>query len=198
MNAAGRPPLGRPSSWRPGTLPRMRIRSGIATLPLAVAIAFAASAIAQTPGLVPGVHHLHLKGIGKVRFGMTVKEARDAAGVHMVKSRVNQCTYLDAGPPGTGQGPTLMFVGGKFRVVTTRRPRREFSTPKGVGVGTRLRRVRRLYPGAERTVNIGAPQGFNLVWKRGHKRRFVFEISNGKVFGIKSGVMPYVKWQECA
>jgi hypothetical protein len=42
------------------------------------------------------------------------------------------------------------------------------------------------------------PEGFNLVWKPGRKRRFVFEIDNGKVFGIKSGVMPYVKWQECA
>jgi hypothetical protein len=176
----------------------MPSRFWVAALSLAAVIAFAASAGAQTPGLVPGVHDLHLKGIGKVRFGMTVKEARDAAGVHMVKSRVNECTYLDAGPPGTGKGPTLMFVGGRFRVVTTRRPRREFSTPKGVGVGTRLRRVRRLYPGGERTVNIGAPEGFNLVWRRGHKRRFVFEISNGRVFGIKSGVMPYVKWQECA
>ena len=176
----------------------MRIRSGIAALLLAVAVTFAASATAQAPGLVPTVHHLHLKGIGKVRFGMTVKEARDAAGVYMRKSRVNQCTYLDAGPPGTGQGPTLMFVGGKFRVVTTRRPRGEFSTRKGVGVGTRLRRVRRLYPGGERTVNIGAPQGFNLVWKPGRRYRFVFEVSNGKVFGIKSGVMPWVKWQECA
>lgn len=176
----------------------MPTRSSIAALLLAAAITLAAPAAAQTPGLVPTVHDLHLKGIGKVRFGMTVKEARDAAGVYMTRSRVNECTYLDAGPPGTGQGPTLMFVKGKFRVVTTRRPRREFSTPKGVGVGTRLRRVRRLYPGAERTVNIGNPQGFNLVWKRGRKRRFVFEISNGRVFGIKSGVMPYVKWQECA
>ena len=147
----------------PGTVPRMPVRSAIAALALAAAIALAASAAAQTPGLVPGVHDLHLKGVGKVRFGMTVKEARDAAGVYMSKSRANECTYLDSGPPGTGQGPTLMFVGGKLRVVTTRRPRREFSTPKGVGVGTRVRRVRRLYPGAERTTNIGAPQGFNLV-----------------------------------
>jgi hypothetical protein len=173
-------------------------RSVMAALPLAAAIALAAPAAAQAPGMVPGVHDVHLKGIGKVRFGMSVKEARDAAGVHMVKSRVNECTYLDAGPPGTGQGPTLMFVGGRLRVVSTSRPRGEFSTPKGVGVGTRLRRVRRLYPGAERTINIGAPQGFNLVWKRGRQRRFVFEIGNRKVFGIKSGVMPYIKWQECA
>jgi hypothetical protein len=71
-------------------------------------IALAAPASAQAPGMVPGVHDVHLKGIGKVRFGMTVKQARDAAGVHMTKSRVNECTYLDAGPPGTGQGPTLM------------------------------------------------------------------------------------------
>jgi hypothetical protein len=39
--------------------------------------------------------------------------------------------------------------------------------------------VRRLYPGGERTINIGAPGGFNLVWKRGRERRFVFEIYKG-------------------
>ena len=61
-----------------------------------------------------------------------------------------------------------------------------------------MRRVRRLYPSSERTVNIGAPQGFNLVGKSGREWRFAFEINNGKVFGIESGVMPYVKWQECA
>jgi hypothetical protein len=174
------------------------IRSLTVALPFAAAVALAAPAAAQAPGMIPGTHDVHLKGIGKVRFGMTVKQARDAAGVHMVQSRVNECTYLDSGPPRTGQGPTLMFVRGKLRVVSTARPRREFSTPKGVGVGTRVRRVRHLYPGSERTVNIGAPDGFNLVWKRGKKRRFVFEIAGGKVFGIKSGVMPYVKWQECA
>jgi hypothetical protein len=98
--------------------------------------------------MVPGVHHGHLKGIGEIRFGMTVKEAPEAAGVHMRKSRVNECTYLDAGPPGTGQGSALMFVAGKLRVVSTSRPRRAFY--------------------------------------------------NRRVFGIKSGVMPYIKWQECA
>jgi hypothetical protein len=36
------------------------------------------------------------------------------------------------------------------------------------------------------------------VWKRGKKHRFVFETYNGRVFGIKSGVMPWIKWQECA
>ena len=134
----------------------MKLRLVPLALLAAAAIALAAPASAQAPGMVPGVHDVHLKGIGEVRFGMTVKQARDAAGVHMTKSRVNECTYLDAGPPRTGQGPTLMFVGGKLRVVSTSRPRREFSTPKGVGVGTRLRRVRRLYPGGERTITPGS------------------------------------------
>jgi hypothetical protein len=66
------------------------------------------------------------------------------------------------------------------------------------GWPSKVRRVRRLYPGGERTINIGAPGGFNLVWEPGKKRRFVFESYDGRVFGIKSGVMPWVKWQECA
>jgi hypothetical protein len=36
------------------------------------------------------------------------------------------------------------------------------------------------------------------VWKPGKKRRFVFETYDGRVFGIKSGVTPWIKWQECA
>jgi hypothetical protein len=37
---------------------------------LAVAvIALVAPAAAQAPGMIPGVHDVHLKGIGKVRFG---------------------------------------------------------------------------------------------------------------------------------
>jgi hypothetical protein len=176
----------------------MPTRFAAAAFSLAAAVALAAPAAAQAPGMVPGVHDVHLKGIGKVRFGMTVKQARDAAGVHMTKGRVNQCTYLTAGPPRTGQGPTLMFVRGKLRSVHTRRPRGDFATPKGVDIGTPVRRVRHLYPGGFRTDNIGAPEGFNLVWKRGRNRRLVFEISNGRVFGMRSGMMPWVMWQECA
>src|ERR687891_1519775 len=122
------------------------MKLGLLALALIATAALVAPASAQAPGMVPGVHDLHLKGIGEVRFGMTFKQARDAAGVHMVKSRVNECTYLDAGPPGTGQGPTLMFVGGKLRVVSTSRPRRDYSTPKGVGGGTKVRRGGGPYP----------------------------------------------------
>lgn len=70
---------------------RMTLRVLAPALLAAALIALAVPAAAQAPGMVPGVHDLHLKGIGKVRFGMTVKEARRAAGVAMSKSRVNEC-----------------------------------------------------------------------------------------------------------
>jgi hypothetical protein len=72
----------------------------------------------------------YANGIGKVNVGMTVKQARKAAGVHMVKSEVGDCTYLDAGKPGTPQGPFLRFHNGKLRYVWV--GRKGFSTKRGL------------------------------------------------------------------
>ena len=146
----------------------------------------------QAPGLIPSVSKIRPDGIGKVRIGMTVKEARDAAGVHMERSRVGDCVYLSSGPPGTGQGPTLRFHEGRLRRVHV--ARKGFATKRGVEVGDRVREVRRKYSGLRRDIDLGG--GYTLIWKRG-KGRLMFTIGGGKVLAIAGGPVPWVLQQEC-
>lgn len=165
----------------------------LALVPLAAALGLALPASAQSPGLVPGVSKIRTNGIGKVRVGMTFGQARNAAGVHMERQRVNDCVYLDSGPPNTGQGPVLLFHGGRLRQVEVGRA--EFATKRGVEVGDRVREVRRKYSHLRRDIHIGG--GYVLIWKRG-KGRLVFHIGNEEVLSITGGRVPWVLWQECA
>jgi hypothetical protein len=167
-------------------------RRALACVPILAALGLAAPASAQTPGLVPGIAKIRPDGIGKVKIGMTIRQAREAAGVHMARSRVGECVYLDSGPPGTGQGPTLRFHDGRLRRVHV--ARKEFATKRGVEVGDRVREVRRKYKGLRRDIDLGG--GFVLIWKRG-KGRLMFTIGNGKVLAIAGGPVPFVLQQEC-
>jgi hypothetical protein len=166
----------------------------LALLPIvALAAGLAAPASAQPPGLIPTVSKIRTNGIGAFRTGMTRKQARRAAGtVYYVPSRVGACTYWDFGPPGTGQGPTLRFHGGRLRYVEV--ARKQFATKRGVEVGDRAHKVRHNYHGLHTRQNIGG--GHDLVWKS-HKGRLIFSISGGRVFRIAGGTVPWVLQQEC-
>jgi hypothetical protein len=161
-------------------------------LPLMLAIGLAAPAAAQSPGFTPGVSKLRLNGIGKVFTGMTVKKARKAAGsVRLRRSRVGECVYLVAGP-NDGSGPTLRFHNGRLRQVHVGRS--GYATRRGVEVGDRVRKVVRRYKNLSSRPNLGG--GRDLIWKKG-KRRLIFSVGQGKVFGIAGGRAPWVLWQEC-
>jgi hypothetical protein len=170
----------------------MRISRVIACLPIAAMLALAAPASAQTPGLIPTVSKIRTNGIGEVKTGMTIRQARRAAGVYLERSRVGACVYLDAGPPNTGEGPTLRFHNGRLRRVHV--ARRDYATRRGVEVGDRVREVRRKYSRLRRDIDIGG--GYTLIWRRGD-RRLVFTIVRGRVTEIAAGPMPWVLWQDC-
>jgi hypothetical protein len=161
--------------------------------PVVAVLFFAFPASAQSPGLSPTVSKIRTDGIGKVKIGMTVKEAREAAGVRMARSRVGDCVDLAAGPPRTGQGPTLRFHDGRLRRVHV--ARRGFATERGVEVGDRVREVRRKYSGLPRDIDLGG--GYTLIWKRGNGR-LVFTIGGNRVVEIAGGPVPWVLQQECA
>ncbi|HWM11157.1 MAG TPA: hypothetical protein VNO82_17505 [Solirubrobacteraceae bacterium] len=162
-------------------------------VPLAVLSAgLAAPASAQAPGLVEGVSKLRTNGIGAVKTGMTIREARAAAGVHLERERVGDCVYLVDGPPNTGQGPTLRFHNGKLRAVDV--ARKGFRTRRGVQYGDRTRKVRRLYKRLSSRGNLGG--GRDLIWKRG-KGRLIFSVAQGRVYRITGGRTPWVLQQEC-
>jgi hypothetical protein len=170
----------------------MRARHVIACLPIAGLLMLAAPAAAQTPGLIPTVSKVRTNGIGKVKTGMTIRQARRAAGVHMERSRVGDCVYLDSGPPNTGKGPTLRFHNGRLRRVHV--ATEDFATRRGVEVGDRVREVRRKYSRLRRDIDLGG--GYTLIWRRG-RGRIVFTIVSGRVTEIASGPMPWVLQQEC-
>ena len=98
----------------------MPSRRLIALLPLTFALAVPATAQAQ--GIVPGVSKIRDNGIGKVYTGMTIKKARQAAGIPLDRSRVGDCVYLSA-TPGSPDGPDLRF-NERQAAPRHRRPRR--------------------------------------------------------------------------
>jgi hypothetical protein len=170
----------------------MRSRPLVA-LPVVLAIGLAAPASAQTPGLIEGVSKIRHNGIGKVRTGMTIKQAKEAAGTHMTQSKVGECTYLDNGPPGTGQGPTLRFHNGRLRHIHV--ARKGFATQRGVEVGDKVKEVRAKYKGLSSRDNLGG--GKDLVWRGPKGGRLIFSHFNGKVHAITGGKVPWVNQQEC-
>jgi hypothetical protein len=160
---------------------------------LAIAASAAAPAAAQTPGLIPTVSKIRPDGIGAFKVGMTQKRADKAAGtVYYVKSKVGACVYWDFGPPGTGQGPTLRFHGGKLRYVEV--ARKQFKTKRGVEVGDRVRKVRRKYNHLHRRVDLGGGYEYVIKFKR---HRLIFTIVNGRVSAIAGGTAPWALQQEC-
>jgi hypothetical protein len=158
---------------------------------VSLAFAFAAPATAHAQGIVPGESKLRHNGIGKVFTGMTIKKARKAAGIPLTRSRVGDCVYLSA-TPGSPDGPDLRFVDGKLRSVSVGRA--GYATKRGVEVGDRARKVRRLYKRLKSRPNLGG--GRELVFKRG-RYRLIFALAQGRVYRISGGRAPWALWQEC-
>jgi len=156
-----------------------------------LAFAFTAPAAAHDQGIVPGESKLRHNGLGKVYTGMTIKKARKAAGIPLMRSRVGDCVYLSA-TPGSPDGPDLRFVDGKLRSVSVGRA--GYTTKRGVEVGDRARKVRRLYKRLKSRPNLGG--GRELVFKRG-RYRLIFALAQGRVYRISGGRAPWALWQEC-
>lgn len=132
----------------------------VAALPLlgAALLMTSASGAPQRDVLIrPGV------GIGEVRLGMTLAQVKAALGRHdngWSERRGFGRRYLelvwDRGP-GDFTAVGLLGRPGSLRVVTVGTTRRSERTPAGVGPGTTIVRLRRVYPRAR----------CRLVWPAG-------------------------------
>ena len=158
---------------------------------LTLAFAFAAPGAAHAQGIVPGQSKIRQNGIGAVFTGMTVKKAREAAGIPLERSRVGDCVYLSA-TPGSPDGPSLRFHDGKLRYVTVGRD--GYATKRGVEVGDRTRKVRRLYKRLSSRQNLGG--GRDLVYRTG-RHRLIFSVAQGRVYRVSGGRAPWALYQEC-
>jgi hypothetical protein len=158
---------------------------------LTLVFAFAAPGVAHAQGIVLGQSKIRHNGIGAVFTGMTIKKAREAAGIPLERSEVGDCVYLSA-TPGSPDGPSLRFHGGKLRHVTAGRD--GYATKRGVEVGDRVRKVRRLYKRLTSRQNLGG--GRDLIYRTG-RHRLIFSIAQGRVHRISGGRAPWVLFQEC-
>jgi hypothetical protein len=158
---------------------------------LTLAFTFAVPGAAHAQGIVLGQSKIRHNGIGKVFTGMTIKKARQAAGIPLERSSVGDCVYLSA-TPGSPDGPTLRFHGGKLRHVTVGRD--GYATRRGVEVGDRARKVRRLYKRLSSRQNLGG--GRDLVYRTG-RHRLIFSVAQGRVYRISGGRAPWALYQEC-
>src|ERR1700687_5232864 len=97
---------------------------------------------------------LSLHGIGPVRVGMTVAQARRALKRTLRSSSrqasTGSCSYLE--PDGGPEGIYFMVVAGRIARIDILNPRVE--TRAGARIGSREAQVRRLYPGG---LGGGAP-----------------------------------------
>jgi hypothetical protein len=160
-------------------------------LALTLAFTFAVPGAAQAQGIVLGQSKIRHNGIGAVFTGMTIKEARNAAGIPLERSSVGDCVYLSA-TPGSPDGPTLRFHSGKLRQVTVGRD--GYATKRGVEVGDRTRKVRRLYKRLSSRQNLGG--GRDLIYRTG-RHRLIFSVAQGRVYRISGGRAPWALYQEC-
>lgn len=157
----------------------------------ALLLALAVPGAADAQGIVQGQSKVRDNGIGKVFTGMTIRKARQAAGIPLERSRVGDCVYLSA-TPGSPEGPTLRFHDGKLRHVTVGGA--GYATRRGVEVGDRVRKVRRLYPRLRSRSNLGG--GRDLIAKR-KRHRLIFSVAQGRVYRISGGRAPWALQQEC-
>lgn len=173
------------------------MRRSLALVPVVAALGLAGvPATAQTPGIfTDGKIVVSLSGVGKVRFGMTPAQVRTAAGIYLRSERRGACRYLVDGPPG-GRRRTDFRLENK-RLVTVSVHQKAYRTPKRVGTGTRLARLKAAYTGMRTKRAIGG--GTNHIYKPSgsSKRRFVFLVAGGKVESFRSGPAPAVFLEEC-
>ena len=158
---------------------------------LTLTFSFAVPGAAHAQGIVLGQSKIRHNGIGEVFTGMTIEKAREAAGIPLERSEVGDCVYLSA-TPGSPDGPSLRFHGGKLRHVTVGRD--GYATKRGVEVGDRARKVRRLYNRLTTRPNLGG--GRDLVYRTG-RHRLIFSVAQGRVYRISGGRAPWALYQEC-
>jgi hypothetical protein len=133
---------------------------------------------------------LRIDGIGPIDIGMTVEQARAAAGVELSTETTPYCTILTAprGPDGIALIVTTPASGRIELIIVNGGP---VATLSGIRVGSTEDQVMAAYPGRIRVVNPSLPV-HRLIYEASDPafadRSVVFVIDNGRVASIYSGV----------
>lgn len=139
-----------------------------------------------------------LRGVGPVRYGMSLREASRALGERL-QVQDPECDFL---------APRVAPRGTQFMVVSNRIARVDIAEPSpvltvsGAGIGTTEDEIRRLYPGRIRTEPhpYTGPEGHELVFVPAEARdsvyALVFETDGERVIQYRAGRRPMVRWIE--
>ncbi|MEO3876419.1 hypothetical protein ABGB18_47295 [Nonomuraea sp. B12E4] len=130
-------------------------------------------ALAQTAKATLGPY-----GYGKVRLGMTEKQARATGGVALkMASQGGSCSGWDLRAHPTGKNAVGLYISKKRGVAVIFAPK-GVRTPRGIGIGSTMTQVKKAYPGLQ-TPRDGIPS----VSVPGNRkaRYFFFATAKGKL-----------------
>jgi hypothetical protein len=133
-------------------------------------------------------------GIGKLRVGMTVAEAKAAVpGFSVPASRDSTaCTYGKANS--FPAGVWVMVEGGK--VVRAEVRNGDVATSTGARIGDSEARINTLYPNATSSPHKYTPGGHYLTVPGSGNNRIIFETDGQKVVSYRAGVRPQIDYVE--
>jgi hypothetical protein len=141
-----------------------------------------------------GVPPITDRGWGAVHVGMSVRELR-AEGFHLAEqfTDADDCAYLQS-----SKTPDLRVMVEGGRVVRVETEQASISTDRGVRVGHTLAQVRREYPDriVERRHQYADDGSYLIIYTTDRRRALLLEVINGKVVGIRGGVLPAVEYVE--
>lgn len=133
-------------------------------------------------------------GIGPVRVGMSVAEAKRAwAGELTVLGETAPCYYLKSDKEPSGIW--FMAIVGHIARVDVENP--SVATSVGARVGDSEERIKTLYPGQVEVTPHKYTQGHYLtVTPAASAYRIIFETDGEKVTRYRAGRLPEVRWVE--
>ena len=155
---------------------------------------------ATTPAALGSGSRLRVDGLGPIRVGMTLDEARKAAGIPMTANDGPYCRSLS--PTDAGLPVEIVAEGGDRvnLVIVSSGPIR---TVSGIGIGSTEDQVLAAYPG-QLEVRPGAPGPHWVIFRPRDPGQSTLSLNfaidgNGKVGRMRAGLRQYAEADEnCA
>lgn len=169
----------------------------LSTLTLALSCLTIGTVLAQAK--LTNQSKLFINGIGQVRVGMTVSQARKAAGTKLIgDSPNNSCYYVK--PQKEPKNLLFMVTKGRISRVDVRQ-NTQITTLKGAKIGDTEARIKSLYPGQIQVTPHKYVQGGHYLTfipkdRANQNYRVVFETDGKRVTHFRSGKLPEVEFVE--